>query len=105
MSAKHYWLVAGNVVATGPKGQVGQKGLNTLITTTNGFFTREDLARAQDGLMQRFVAETKQEKGGKIVDVFILSVSRLGLMTQEEFEGSFAATKAAVDDQPTLELK
>jgi hypothetical protein len=90
MSAKHYWLVAGNVLAAGPKGQIGQKGLNTLVRTTQPFFAREDMAAAQDGLMRRFVSETPQEKGGKIVDVFLLSVSHLGEMTEEQFEGSFA---------------
>lgn len=97
---KHHWLVAGNVIATGPKGQVGQKGLNTLITTEQPIFTREDLSRAQNGLMHRFVTETPQEKGAKIVDVFILSVNNLGLMTQEEFDGAFAAA----DGQPVPEV-
>lgn len=92
MSApKYHWLVAGNVLATAPKGAVGQKGLNTLVTSEKAFFTREDLAKAQDGLMQRFVAETQMTKDTKIVDVFIISINNLGLMTQQEFEGSFAA--------------
>jgi hypothetical protein len=87
---KHYWLVAGNVIANNPQGQVGQKGLNTLVRTDKPFFTRRDLATAHDGLMQRFIKETPQEKGSKIVDVFVLSVSNLGVMPEEEFEREFS---------------
>ena len=97
---KYHWLVAGNVIATGPKGQVGQKGLNTLVRTDTPNFTRGDLAAAQEGLMRRFVAETPQEKNGKIVDVFVLSISNLGLQTTEQFEGKLAG--AIDDDKPDL---
>lgn len=96
---KHHWLIAGNVMAAGPKGQVGQKGLNTMVTTSEHVFTRADLATAQEGLMQRFVKETPKERAGQIVDVFILSVNYLGLMTREEFDGPFAAAAPAANSQ------
>lgn len=89
--AKHHWLVAGNVVATAGRGQIGQKGFNTLVRTEQPIFTRVDLATAQQGLMQRFVEETDPKQGAKIVDVLILSVNNLGRMTQEEFEKGFPA--------------
>jgi hypothetical protein len=91
---KHHWLVAGNVVATGANGQTGQRGLNTLVVTSEAIFTRTDIATAQEGLMRRFLNETEQAAGAKITDVFVISVSRLGEMTHEEFEGAFAEEAA-----------
>lgn len=88
---KHHWLIAGNVVAVAGKGQVGQKGLNTMVRTSTRHFTRADIAKGQEALMQRFLEETPKEQAGKIVDVFIISISHLGLMTQEEFDGPFSA--------------
>lgn len=85
---KYRWLVAGNVVAAGPKGTIGQKGFNTLVSTDKVVFTRKDMATAQHGLMQRFVDETQKGFGSKesrIVDVLLLSVTNLGLMTETQF--------------------
>lgn len=101
---KYHWLIAGNVIAAGPKGQVAQRGLNTMVRTTDPVFTRGDLATAQDGLMRRFLNETDQAKAGKIVDVFVLSVSALGQMTTEQFEGSFAGAGPAGQVQGTKDL-
>jgi len=92
---KYHWLIAGNVIASGPKGQMAQRGLNTMIRTAEAFFTRGDLATAQDGLMRRFLEETDQSKAGKIVDVFILSISPMGLMTAQQFNGPFAEANSA----------
>lgn len=100
---KHRWLVAGNVITASPKG-AHQRALNVMVNTVGPAFSRNDLATAQDGLMRRFTTETEQQKGAKIVDVFILSVSHLGLQTQEEFDGSFAASKPADDGQLSMEL-
>lgn len=90
MSAPRYhWLVAGNVISASKNGQARQRGLNVLIKTDEPHFTRENLAQAQQGLMRRFLTEGPQEKGAEIVDVFTLSVSSLGLQTEEQFEGRF----------------
>jgi hypothetical protein len=86
---KYHWLVAGNVVA-GANGKVGQRGLNTLVVTGQPIFTRADIGTAQEGLMRRFLNETEQAANTKISDVFVISVSNLGLMTHEQFEGAFA---------------
>lgn len=86
---KYHWLVAGNVVA-GANGKVGQRGLNTIVVTNTIIFTRADIATAQEGLMRRFLTETENAQDTKISDVFIISVSHLGFMSQEEFDGPFA---------------
>lgn len=96
---KHHWLVAGNVVATGANGQTGQRGLNTLVVTSEAIFTRVDIATAQEGLMRRFLNETEQAANTKISDVFVITINHLGQMTHEQFEGAFAEEAAAAGIQ------
>lgn len=90
---KHHWLVSGNVIVTSKSG-TRQRGLNTLIMTDKPVFTRVDIARAQEGLMRRIVSETAMTKHDKISDVFVIAVSNLGLMTEEEFEAGFVEALA-----------
>jgi len=97
--AKHHWLVAGQIITANPKGIGHTRILNSLVLADEQCLTKLDIARTQDGLMRRFVTETEQEKGFQIVDVVILSINYLGLMTQEGFEGAFAAQVTGQDNQ------
>lgn len=92
MSAPRYhWLVAGNVITNHPKKGGRQRALNVLVRTDDPFFSRENLAQAQNEMMRRFLSETDPDKDEKIVDCFMISISHLGLQTQEQFEGIFSS--------------
>lgn len=89
---KHHWLVAGYVIYADPNNpdqENGQVSLNTMITTTEQALIRDDLGRAQAGLMQRFVLETTVGKTSQIKDVFLIAITHLGLMTEAQFQQGF----------------
>ncbi|MEQ1950905.1 hypothetical protein [Mesorhizobium sp. CN2-181] len=85
---KHYYLIAGEVV-TSKEGIERSKALNAMVATEKGYFSRKDLAAAQQSLMQQFVTRCKQIKGAEIVNVHIQAVSFFGIMTEEEFMAGF----------------
>lgn len=100
---KHHWLAAGQVITADSKGVERQKGFNTLLLTEVHAITRSDLANTQKAMMYRFVNEAKQIKGANIVDVFVLSISHLGLMSKEEFNSGFS-DEIAQEAKPAPEL-
>jgi hypothetical protein len=91
---QHYWIAAAQVVVANAEGVERQKGYNALFTTKAKRITRKNLAKAQELVMQRFVAEAEQVPGWKIIDVYIQSISSLGLMTEAQFHVGFAVPNA-----------
>lgn len=103
MDAKNYWLVAGKIVVRNAAGVTHSHDLNVLLVTTHPAILRMDLAKAQEGMQRRFVTEFEQRKGFKIVDAFIMGISPLGRMTEEEFSTGFeqnVGALAAMTAQP-----
>lgn len=88
MKELHYGLVAGEVLFTDLEGVEGANThtirLNTVVTNDEPFWGVKHLASAQEALQ----VKTFEKIGTKIkvIDVFIMSVSNLGLMTREQFE-------------------
>lgn len=89
MEPKFHWLVAGTVTAVNRTGKTNVRSLNVMLTTHNPEISRIDLAKAQEGMCRRFVSETEQIPGFKIADAFILSISALGFMTEQQFNAGF----------------
>jgi hypothetical protein len=71
------------------------RNLNTLVQTKEPYFSRAELGKAQQILQVRLMRETFPENAipadVKVTDVFILSVSALGLMSDEEFQKGYDA--------------
>lgn len=84
-----YWLVGGEVVTANKKNLEKRRRLNTLVITQDPRFTRQDLAKAQQALMHRYLNEKQLEKGESFTDVFIMSINLLGEMTEKEFNVGF----------------
>lgn len=87
---KVYWLVAGEVVIEHYKRGEKRIRQNALVSSERGYFTRRDLADAQQAMMQKCVQFSKLTKEDQITDVFIMSVNNLGEQTMEEFHAGFA---------------
>lgn len=89
MTLKTYWLFSGHVVTTHRNGTEHVKRLNVMLLTDDVQITRMDLAKAQEGMQQRFVNECQQIPGFRISDVYIESFGLLGQMTTEAFNAGF----------------
>lgn len=85
---KHYFLFAALVIYQKDKLE-RNKPLNILITSDEQIVTRTQLGRAQQQAQVRFVTEFDPEGKAEIKDVFMQSVSYLGLMDEKTFHGEF----------------
>ena len=93
---KLHWMASGVVVTSHrSNGHSNSYNFNVLLTTQHEYITRNDLAKVQEGMCQRFVNECPQISGFKISDVFIMNIFPLGLMTSEEFNEVFQAPEPA----------
>ena len=82
----HYHLFATKVVFEDePNSARGAVELNVLIRTESKFITAFDIGRAQQVAQAQFF-ERVEDKTLKVVDVFTLSVSYLGKMTEAQFQ-------------------
>ncbi|ESX17862.1 hypothetical protein X766_15765 [Mesorhizobium sp. LSJC255A00] len=88
-SKSHFWLVSAQVVTGNKKGHENRNSMNALLNTEKGVVTRNDLARAQRAVLGRFTTSCPQIPGHEITDVFMMGISHLGEMTQEEFHAGF----------------
>lgn len=85
MFTKTYWLVAGQVVTGNDKGQRIGHNINAMLQTDEPFVNALGLDRAQKLLMNNFLQRGPQNKGFKITDVFILGMSNLGTMSDDQY--------------------
>jgi hypothetical protein len=101
-SKSHFWLVSAQVVTANKTGKENRNSMNALLNTENGVITRNDLAKAQRAVLGRFTTSCPQIPGHEITDVFMMSISHLGLMSQEEFHAGFndAAPAAPAGEAP-----
>lgn len=79
-----YSLVSGKVIYTRRDSKdVEALDINTTLRSSNAYVTAKDIGRAQQSiqmlLFQRIGVEVS------VIDVFIASISALGLMTEQEF--------------------
>lgn len=81
---KHYYLVAGEVVAKTAEGDAVPRRLNAILQLTEKEVTGAALGRAQQQLQLHFYDQMK-DSTLQVVDVFLYGLSYLGLMTAEEF--------------------
>ncbi|RUX60181.1 hypothetical protein [Mesorhizobium sp. M7A.F.Ca.CA.002.12.1.1] len=91
MSLKsHFWLVAAQIVTVDDKSQEHRFSMNVLLNTKADAVARKDLAKAQEAALQRFAPTFEQLKGHTLKDVFLLSISNLGLQSQVQFHAGFS---------------
>lgn len=91
---QHYWLVAGKVkFAVKDSESVGETEHNTLVMTDHMRFTEKNIAEAQHGLQMTFEKKIPVETVN-IFDVFLISVSYLGLMNGKEFTAGMEEMRA-----------
>ena len=94
MSLKsHFWLVAAQIATVDDKDQQHNFNMNVLLNTKSAFVARKDMAKAQEAALQRFAPTFEQLKGHTLKDVFLLSISALGLMSQMQFHEGFPEGK------------
>lgn len=103
MDKRHYYLVAGEVVFINPDETLGTLRLNTVTRTKKQLFTAQNLGESQQALQMQFHrnCETRGVPLLNIFDVFIMSVSYLGHMTEEEFNKAPAGTEKVAVVQTT----
>lgn len=97
---RHYWIYAAQILFKDSKGDY-QRSLNTLLPTDNKYVTRKDLARAQEATQVKFFQKTFPENqipiDVQVVDLFTVSISYLGFMSQKEFNEGFAEAEQAAE--------
>jgi hypothetical protein len=86
---KFWWLVAGEVYfhPVGNPGQIQAANVNAIISTFGPAINGKSLGDAQRGLMQAAVDAAPKDAPVQPVQTTVLSISGLGLMTEEEFFG------------------
>lgn len=72
---------------------VRQRYMNIMITSTDPNLTKDSLAQVQTGAIRRLGAEN-DVKPNDVKDIVILSLFPLGVMTPEQFAGSYNKTPA-----------
>lgn len=92
---QHYYLFASTVVFKRKGSEsLEQMGMNVTITTNKKLIIAKDIGRGQQSvqlsLHQRFPGEIED-----VIDVFVMSISYLGVMTQAEFVAGLEDTVAA----------
>lgn len=92
---QHHWLVAGQIVVKYKDGEQKETNMNALILTQRKAFTKQDIGKAQQALQLRFYKEVPQDPDTEVIDVFMVSVSYLGLMSQKDFHDGFSASSAS----------
>lgn len=101
-SKKHYFLVSGEVVFTHPDiDNTATMRLNTMIVNTTKTVNASQVGRAQQAL-QMLLFERLQDPKAEVKDVFIMSISYLGLQAEDEF--SRLSDGTSVNDlKPTVD--
>lgn len=104
---KNYWIVAGTVLFEDPEGQEGANvhtiNINQIIEKplAEPYVGVHDIGRAQQGIQLQFF-DKLGDPNLIVRDVFIVSISHLGVMTEAQFrhnpneEAQKAAALAAV---------
>jgi hypothetical protein len=85
--AKYYHLFAGEVHFHTKESEdsIGSMKVNTMVTTFGPLVTAKDIAVAQQGMQQTFFGRMDKDAEVVVYDVFIISFSTMGKMTQEQF--------------------
>jgi hypothetical protein len=82
---KYYYLVSGEVMFADEKQEgIGTTKLNTTIVSDNPHVDVRQIGRAQQALQMHFFQRIERVDV-TVVDVFLLAISPLGHMTEEEF--------------------
>lgn len=85
---QHYWLIAGQAHFVAD-GAFHTRNLNALSVTPKKFLNQTELAKSQQTIQARLVRQTFPDGNlpadFKFVDVFVMSVSWMGQMTEAEF--------------------
>lgn len=90
---QHYHLLATEVAFLEPENEmIGAFKVNVMMRTPTRNFTVKDLGKAQQIAQMQMFDKLQNEKL-EVKDVFILSVSYLGLMNEEEFQRPPEGTK------------
>lgn len=101
---KHYFLFATQVVYQKHKLEYS-RNYNVLINSENPFVTHDDLGHVQQMAQVRHFTEFDTHQRYRILDVFIQSVSHLGLMTEDEFKASFTPSNEPEEKSKTIQDK
>ena len=81
----HHYLVAGIVMFRDPSSDgIGTMSLNCVVTNENQIFPVQKIGQAQQ-LLQMLFHKKIEDPEVDVIDVFLVSVSHLGHMTEEEF--------------------
>jgi len=91
---KHYHMFAIMVVYFDGKME-RRKFLNTINASLHPFVSAFDLARIQQETQVRFHKEFDKTKKYKLIDLYVQSISYMGLMTPDQFEGGLKAAAEA----------
>lgn len=88
MEAKHYYIIAANVVyeSTGVNEGMAVLPLNALLVTDNESLSNISfLSHAQAAIQNQFMSKTDNKL--KIIDIVVINIMHCGKMTEEEFHG------------------
>ncbi len=89
---RHHYLFAGEVIFLQPDESIGNIRLNTVLRTTDEKVRARNIGEAQQALQMLFLRKM-ENVNVKVIDVFIFSVSYLGLMTEADFQKPPEGTK------------
>lgn len=99
----HYFLFATQVLYA-REGLERTRNFNVMLPTENDFVNRKGLGLAQQQAQVRFYTEFDTHRTAEIKDVFILSISHLGAMTEAEFHAGFEQ-QVAEEEAATTEAE
>lgn len=100
---RHYHMFSIMVIYL-EAGKERRQFLNTVNPSEHPYVNSMDLARVQQQTQYRFQQVFDQQKKFKLLDLYVQSISYMGHMTNEEFDGGFSAlTAPKAPEAPTEE--
>lgn len=94
----HFHLVSAEVMFSDPDqdNAIGSVKLNTMLKTQDGLVRAKDIGKAQQAV-QLALFQKLQDPKLNVVDVFIMSISNLGRMTEKYFTDMGNVTETPID--------
>jgi len=90
---QHFHLVSGEVVFLHADESIGNIRLNAVLRTPSENVAARNIGEAQQALQMIFHKKVDEQNPMKVVDVFIIGISYLGRMTEQEFQKPPEGTK------------
>ena len=96
---RHYHMFSIMVIYL-EAGKERRQFLNTVNPSDHAYVNSMDLARVQQNTQFRFQSVFDKQKKFKLLDLYVQSISYMGHMTDEEFDGGFSALTAPKAPEP-----